>query len=80
MKTVAYINSAAKALRKMPADARKKITNGINRYAESGAGDVTPMIGQPGYRMRKGAYRVIFTETADKIVVVKVGLRRDIYR
>jgi mRNA interferase RelE/StbE len=79
MKTVSYTISATRQLRKLPAEIRERIIDKLRRYAESGAGDVKALSGQPGARLRIGDYRVIFVEAADVISVRAVGHRSDIY-
>jgi len=79
MKAVSYTTSATRQLRKLPAEIRVRIIEKLRRYAESGAGDVKALSGQPGARLRIGDYRVIFVETVDAISVRAVGHRSDIY-
>jgi mRNA interferase RelE/StbE len=79
MKTISYTISATRQLRKLPAEIRERIIDKLRRYAESGAGDVKALSGQPGARLRIGSYRVIFVEAADIISVRAVGHRSDIY-
>lgn len=38
-------------------------------------GDVKALVDRPGFRLRTGRYRVLFTETPDAITVVYVGKR-----
>lgn len=80
MKTVVYTLSAAKQLRSLGATVRAQIEGKLARYAETGAGDVTAMQGEPGARIRSGDYRAVFIETETEIKVLAVGHRRDIYR
>jgi mRNA interferase RelE/StbE len=79
IKTVSYTTSATRQLRKLPAEIRERIIDKLRRYAESGAGDVKALSGQPGARLRIGDYRVIFVEAVDVISVRAVGHRSDIY-
>jgi hypothetical protein len=51
----------------------------LNRFAETGAGDVKKLTGRPGARLRVGDYRVVFIATPDTVDVRAVGHRRDIY-
>jgi len=70
---------ATRQLRKLPANARERVIDKLRRYAETGAGDVKTLTGQPGVRLRVGDYRAVFVETVDAISVRAVGHRRDIY-
>ena len=80
MKEIAYTVAARRSFRKLPADVRARLGEKLARYAETGAGDVTAMQGEPGARMRVGEFRIIFVETDHIIEVRAVGSRRDIYR
>lgn len=42
----------------------------------------TPLTGHPGWRVRVGNYRIIYTinDTELVVVVVKLGHRRDVYK
>lgn len=79
MKAVVYTGAAIKQLRKLPGDVRDRLIAKLKRYAETGAGDVTALKGQPGARLRVGDYRLIFVETADQISVRAAGDRKEIY-
>jgi mRNA interferase RelE/StbE len=51
----------------------------IERIAETGVGDVKALKGAAGMRLRAGDWRVLFTMTANTIVIHAVGHRREIY-
>ena len=65
---------------KLPAAVRDDLLAKINRFAETGTGDVKAMKGSTAFRLRAGDYRVVFEKTRDEISVVAAGHRRDIYR
>lgn len=75
MKTVILTPSAAKDLDALPSDARDLVSEGLNAYAISGAGDVKRLQGRDGYRLRIGRYRVIFDEDAATILAIYIGKR-----
>ncbi len=52
----------------------------LDRYAETGAGDVKTLSGRTGKRLRCGDYRVIFEESDSEIRVLGLGPRGDVYR
>ena len=75
--------SAARALRKLEPSVQDRLRGVITLLAE----DPRPpnsraLAGRPGWRIRVGDYRVIYTFSDDVllIVVVAVGHRRDIYQ
>jgi mRNA interferase RelE/StbE len=80
VKTISYRGAAKRALRKLPAGDRRRIEEKLRAYARTGAGDVKPLVGRDGVRLRVGDYRVIFVETATIIDVMALGHRRDVYR
>lgn len=75
MKTIILTLSAAKDLDALPRDAREQVESGLIRYAISGEGDVRPLRGRDGYRLRIGSYRVIFDEDATTILAIYIGRR-----
>jgi mRNA interferase RelE/StbE len=78
MKPIRYSQDALVDLRKYRSEA-KRIMAKIERYAETGAGDVTPLVGVAARRLRVGDFRVIFAETATTIDVLRIGPRGGIY-
>lgn len=75
MKTIVLTLSAAKDLDALPRDAREQVEAGLHRYAVMGHGDVKALQGCDGYRLRIGAYRVIFDEDATTILAIYIGRR-----
>ncbi len=78
MKSITYATPASAALCKHRAVARAIIAK-IERYAETGAGDVEALVGRPGKRLRVGDVRVIFEEDATTIRVLTLGPRGGVY-
>ena len=75
--------AAARALRKLDSGIQTRIQGAIALLA----GDPRPpssraLRGRPGYRVRVGDYRIIYTVADDVllVVVVTLGHRRDVYR
>ena len=54
----------------------------LGRYALTGHGDVRPLQGRPGLRLRVGDWRAIFDiDTARReVYVLSLGNRREVYR
>jgi len=75
VKTIVLTLSAAKDLDALPRDAREQVEAGLHRYAVMGHGDVKALQGRDGYRLRIGAYRVIFDEDATTILTIYIGRR-----
>ncbi len=60
----------------------RRVNQSIERFAESGAGDVKRLQGiePPEYRLRSGDYRVRFYSDGVTITVLRVRNRREAYR
>ena len=79
MAKIAYSTAATKALSRIPAKRRTAIRQKIDDLAAGMGGDIVKLVGLPGYRLRVGAYRVIFDYDGDTLVVRHVGPRGGIY-
>ena len=60
----------------------ERVQAAMERYAETGQGDVTKLQGEDGFRLRIGDWRSLFDleDSTGAVVVFRVGHRRDIYR
>ena len=76
VKTIRYSQDALPIC--VRADAARLMAK-IARYAETEAGDVKPLVGVPGKRLRVGDFRVIFDEDGETIRVIRIGPRGAIY-
>lgn len=75
--------AAVRALRRLDPGLRPRIEGVIALLAEDPRPPASrPLKGRPGYRVRVGDYRIIYTVRDDVllIVVVTLGHRRDVYR
>ena len=79
--TVHYTNKAYKDLENLAQGDRRRVVEALDRFAESGAGDVRALAGRwrGRFRLRVGSYRAIF-RVDDGVVVVRVLHRREAYR
>ena len=78
-----FKKSVAKDLRTFPKQDVKRIMQRIRSLADDPrAVGCERLSGQERYRVRQGAYRVIYEIEDDRltVLVVKVGHRRDAYR
>ena len=74
--------AAVRALRKLDPSVRPRIQGAIALLAEDPWPPASRLLrGRPGYRLRVGDYRIIYTITDDVllVVVVSLGHRRDVY-
>ncbi len=75
--------AAARALRKLDPHIARRIQGAIALLAEDPRPPASrPLRGRPGYRLRVGDYRIIYSVVDEVllVVVVTVGHRRDVYR
>lgn len=79
MKTTVFTPAAARQWLKLTVAIRARINARLEAYAGTGQGDVKKLKGRAGARLRVGDWRIIFYEEGEKIVVVAVGHRREIY-
>ncbi|MDR3475953.1 MAG: type II toxin-antitoxin system RelE/ParE family toxin [Devosia sp.] len=75
MKTIILSPAAAKDLDALRSDVRQQVSESLDAYAISGRGDVKPLIGRGGFRLRIGRYRVIFDEDETTILAIYIGKR-----
>lgn len=81
MKEVRYTADAAKSL-KRHGNMAGRLRRAIEEYAADGvahANNVTQMVDSSAKRLRVGDFRMVFEETADAILVTKIGPRGDVY-
>lgn len=77
-----YTKNAHRDIKKLDRVAQKKLAKALQRLARKpffyGKKLILPQLG--GYRYRIGNYRVIFDVEDKKIIILRVGHRREIYR
>jgi mRNA interferase RelE/StbE len=74
--------AAARALRKLDPNVRPRIQGAIALLAEDPRPPASRSLrGRPGYRVRVGNHRILYTVADDRllVVVVTLGHRRDVY-
>jgi len=82
---IVFSKQALKALKKMPNFMAERIRGKLDEIAKNPAAirsDVSPMRGRPGFRLRVGNYRAVFTVTDEilQVFVIKIGTRGDVYK
>ena len=74
--------ASARALRKLDPNVRPRIQGAIALLAEDPRPPASRSLrGRPGYRVRVGNHRILYTVADDRllVVVVTLGYRRDVY-
>lgn len=80
---ISYRRRAIKDLRSLPPIDRDRAIARLKGYAEAPEAahhDVIHLVGTPHFRLRVGDWRVVFQVTDDRLDVVRVGHRREVYR
>ena len=76
--------SAARELRKLPKEIRRRIGKKIDELAENPRPpDAKALAGAEGFlRVRAGEYRIVYTIKDRELIVlvIRIGHRRDVYR
>lgn len=84
MYALRFSMAAAKALRKAPAEAARRIRARLDVLAQDpfGAANVKKLTNHPGFRLRVGDWRVLYLVEREELVilVVEVGQRKEVYR
>ena len=77
-----YTKSASKDIQKLDNVAKKKIKKKLEQYSKNPLGYAKKLTNSAigDYRWRAGNYRIIFDLHGQKIVILKAGHRREIYR
>lgn len=84
MFAIEYTKQARKALDSMPANVRRTVESKIEGLAVDpmSAQNVKKLVGQPGYRLRVGDWRVIYDLDSGRLVVrvLLIGARGGVYQ
>ena len=78
---IVFSDKALKQLKKLDRPIQKRIIHALEKMRVSPERYITKLVGDPGYRLRVGDYRVIVDihENELRVLVVKVGHRKKIY-
>ena len=79
---IVFSDKALKQLKKLEKQIQKRIVNALERIRIRPEAHLTKLVDDPGYKLRIGDYRVVYTvdKTAKKVTVIKIRHRRDVYR
>ena len=81
---IEFKRSAAKVLKKLPKQDRRRIRYKIDSFAENLPDPITTKMkgDNPFHRVRVGDYRIIYEIHEDTLVimVLKIGHRKEVYR
>ena len=79
---ILFSDCALKQLKKLEINVQEKIISTLERIRIRPHAHVTKLVGDPGYRLRVGEYRVILDIDDGNLVILilKVGHRKKIYK
>jgi mRNA interferase RelE/StbE len=79
---IIFSSKAGKQLFKLEKNIQERIISVLERIRIRPETYITKLVGDPGYKLRVGDYRVIMDIDNNNlhILVIKVGHRRDIYQ
>ena len=79
---IIFTDTSQKQFKKLEKDAQERIIKALERIRIRPEVHVKKLVGDPGYRLRVGEYRVIIDIKKDKLIilVIKIGHRKNIYK
>lgn len=79
---IVFTARATKDISKLEPEAKERIGEALRRYSKDPLNYARKMVDPSlgSYRFRVGDYRVIFDLEGDKLIVLRVGQRKEIYR
>ncbi|MBS3126012.1 type II toxin-antitoxin system RelE/ParE family toxin [Candidatus Woesearchaeota archaeon] len=82
MYQIFFSDRAEKQLKKLEKTLQQRILAGLERIRVRPEIHVTRLVGEQGYKLRAGDYRIIMDIDRGKLIilVIKVGHRKDIYK
>jgi mRNA interferase RelE/StbE len=83
--SIVYTKQVVKTLQKMPVSIARSILQKIEQIAEDSFKsqlNVKKLQNREGYRLRVGDWRILYEVQQEKILilVLKIGLRKEVYR
>lgn len=79
---IIFSDSSLKQLKKLEKNVQERIISTLERIKIRPQAYVTKLVGDPGYRLRVGDYRVILDIDEGNLIilVIKIGHRKKIYK
>ena len=79
---IIFTDTSRKQFRKLEKDVQERIIKILERIRIRPESYVKKLIGDPGYRLRVGDYRVILDIQKSELIilVIKIGHRKNIYK
>jgi mRNA interferase RelE/StbE len=79
---ILFTDTSLKQFKKLEKEVQERIIKALERIRIRPEIHVKKLVGDPGYRLRVGDYRVILDIEKDKLIilVIKIGHRKNIYK
>jgi len=79
---IVFTDTSKKHFKKLDRDIQERIIKALERIRIRPEAHVKKLVGDPGYRLRVGDYRVILDIYNDELIilVIKIGHRKNIYK
>ena len=79
---ILFSDIALKQLKKLERSMQERIISALERIRIRPEAHITKLVGDPGYRLRVGDFRVIMDIDKGKmlILIIKIGHRKKIYK
>ena len=79
---VIFTDTSRKQFKKLEKDVQERIIKALERIRIRPEAHVKKLVGDPGYRLRVGEYRVIIDIEKDELIilVIKIGHRKNVYK
>ena len=79
---IIFTDTSRKQFKKLEKDIQERIVKALERIRIRPESHVKKLVGDLGYRLRVGEYRVILDIEKDKLIilVIKIGHRKNIYK
>jgi len=79
---IIFTDTSRKQFKKFEKDIQERIIKAIERIRIRPEAHIKKLVGDPGYRLRVGEYRIILDIEKEKLIilVIKIGHRKNIYK
>ena len=79
---IIFTDTSRKQFKKLEKDIQERIIKALERIRIRPEAHIKKLVGDPGYRLRVGEYRIILDIEKEKLIilVIKIGHRKNIYK
>jgi len=79
---IIFTDTSRNQFKKLEKDIQERIIKALERIRIRPEAHIKKLVGDPGYRLRVGEYRIILDIEKEKLIilVIKIGHRKNIYK